>query len=153
MRSGDLVSDSELTTAWQGALAAEQQAAFGYALLGPHLPGDLQTTARSLQAVHEQLRDSTADTIAASGTPPAAPQGDYPGLYAVTPLALAAQLEDDCAVAWRYLYAIAAQTAKGSTARTQAQRQLTASAVRATRWRMLAGNPRAVTPFPGTAQK
>src|SRR6476469_7198489 len=109
------MSDNELTTAWQGALAAEQQAAFGYALLGPHLPGDRQTTARSLQAVHEQLRD--------------------------------------CAAAWRYLYAIAAQTAKGSTARTQAQRQLTASAVRATRWRMLAGNPRAVTPFPGTAPK
>jgi hypothetical protein len=142
-----------LTAAWQGALAAEQQAAFGYTLLGPRLPAEQQARARSLQAVHEQLRDSTAATIAATGTAPAAPQGDYPDLYAMAPLALAARLEDDCAAGWRYLYAAATQAAKGDAARTQAQRLLTASAVRATRWRVIAGSPRAVTAFPGTAQK
>jgi hypothetical protein len=148
------MSDADaLSAAWQVALGAEQQAAFGYALLGPHLPDDQQTRARSLQAVHEQLRDSTAGSIAAGGTTPTAPQGDYPDLYGVAPLVLAARLEDDCAVAWRYLYATAAQTAHNAGPRTLAQRHLTASAVRATRWRVLAGSPRAVTAFPGTAQK
>ena len=104
---------SAVTDAWQAALHAEQQAAFGYALLGPRLPVAQQDLARTCQATHESIRDRTAEAISAAGTTPAAPAGDYPALYpkASAPRALAAQLEDDCAAAWRYLYAQAAAAA------------------------------------------
>lgn len=138
--------------AWQGALAAEQQAAFGYALLGPHLPGDRQDLARSCQALHETLRDDTADAIAAAGATPQAPLGDYPALYGVAPLELAPQLEDDCAAGWRFYYAALAQDPGTAAQRSVAQRGLTDSALRATRWRVLAGRGPAVVAFPGTAR-
>jgi Domain of unknown function (DUF4439) len=140
-----------LTDAWQAALAAEQQAAFGYALLGPRLPSSNQELARSCQAAHEAERDGTAGAIAATGIAPKAPAGDYPALYpaANKPRSLAARLEDDCAAAWRYLYANAANAKGQATLRKQAQTALTASAVRATRWRMMANPAAAVQAFPG----
>lgn len=151
MSNPAMSNPAPVLAAWQSALAAEQQAAFGYALLGPHLPGDQQDLARSCQAVHEQLRDATADAIAATGATPQAPQGDYPELYGVPPLQLAAQLEDACAAGWRFYYAALAQSGRPAAQRAVAQRGLTDSAVRATRWRVLAGRGRAVVPFPGTA--
>jgi hypothetical protein len=155
--SGSMSVKDTTVAAWQGALAAEQQAAFGYALLGPHLGAERRGLARSCQAIHEQLRDDTADALAAAGVEPGAPQGDYPQLYGVAPLTLAAGLEDDCAAAWRFFYAaVAAVVAGGTNARLRAdaQRGLIDSAVRATRWRMIAGAPRPVVAFPGTsAQK
>jgi hypothetical protein len=144
-----------LTAAWQRALAAEQQAAFGYALLGPRLPAGLQALALSCQNVHEDLRDQTAATITALGVVPVAPLGDYPGLYPLAkwPGRLAAHLEDECAAAWRYLYSVAAaSTASVSasvSARASAQRELTASAVRATQWAVRSHSARPVVAFPG----
>jgi hypothetical protein len=138
--------------AWQAALAAEQQAAFGYALLGPRLPDAQQELARSAQAAHETTRDETAAAIAGAGSIPSAPAGDYPALYplASSPRALAVALENDCADAWRYLYAQAAATGRDDgTIRARAQAELIASAVRATRWRMLLGPAHAVEAFPG----
>ena len=100
---------TELTDAWQGALRAEQQAAFGYALLGPRLPSAQQALARTCQASHESVRDRTADAIAAPARPRAAGRRLPRALSrAHIPRALAAQLEDDCAAAWRYLFAQAA---------------------------------------------
>jgi hypothetical protein len=137
--------------AWQDALAAEQQAAWGYPLLGPHLPADRQDRARACQIVHEQARNDTADAIAAAGATPRAGRGDYPSLYGVAPLALAIRLEDDCAAGWRYLYAALAD-ASGNVAaqRANAQRRLIDSALRAARWRLLSGAPHPVVAFPGT---
>jgi hypothetical protein len=142
---------TELADAWQAALRAEQQAAFGYALLGPRLPSAQQALARTCQAAHETIRDSTAEAIAATGTTPAAPAGDYPALYpkAGTPRPLAAQLEDDCAAAWRYLYAQAAAVSGSAAIRTEAQAELIASAVRATHWRKHINPNHAVQAFPG----
>ncbi len=142
--------DQDVLAAWQVALAAEQQAAFGYALLGPHLPADRQDLARSCQALHEQLRDDTADAIAAAGATPQAALGDYPALYSVAPLELAPQLEDDCAAAWRFYYAALAAGGGSAAQRSIAQRGLTDSAVRATRWRLLSGKGQPVVAFPGT---
>ncbi len=147
-----MTEPNPLVDAEQAALAAEQQAAFGYGLLGPRLAGADRVLARRCQAAHEDTRDRTATAIAATGHPPAAPQGDYPALYpqANRPRVLAAQLEDDCAAAWRYLYLQAASAPPGPTAlRRAAQQALTASAVRATEWRQRAGDPRPVVPFPG----
>lgn len=142
----------DLLAAWQGALAAEQQAAWGYPLLGPHLPADRQDRARACQIVHEQARNDTADAIAAAGASPRAASGDYPDLYRLAPLALAIRLEDDCARGWRYLYAaLAGARVDYSAQRANAQRRLTDSALRATKWRLLAGTPHPVVAFPGTS--
>jgi hypothetical protein len=143
------VSDAVLA-AWQGALAAEHRAVFGYALLGPHLRGAPRLSlAIGCSNAHEALRDATAAAIAAAGATPVAPAADYPQLYPVDSAtqagALALRLEEGCAAAWRYLYAVAAQTAAATPVRRGAQDALTASAVRATRWRG-SGAPPA---FPG----
>jgi hypothetical protein len=140
-----------LTDAWQAALAAEQQAAFGYALLGPRLPDGDQSLARTCQAVHADRRDATADAIAATGVAPQAPAGDYPALYpdAHRPRVLAAQLEDDCAAAWRFVFAQASAVTTQGALRKQAQAELTASALRATKWRLLISPTAATQAFPG----
>jgi hypothetical protein len=144
-----------LDTAWQAALAAEQQAAFGYALLGPRLTGTNQDLAVQCSDDHESRRDATAVAIAGAGLRPVAPKADYPALYPVADAAaaraLAVRLEDDCAVAWRYLYLSAASTPgpRATGLRQTAQEALTASAIRATRWRVLTTPAKATTPFPG----
>lgn len=143
---------ADVLAAWQGALAAEQEAVFGYGLLGPHLRGTSQLTlAISCSNAHEALRDVTAASIAAAGATPVAPAADYPQLYPVVTAmqarALAGRLEQSCAAAWRYLYAVAAQSVAGwdAGARRSAQSALTASAVRAVQWRGAAAPPA----FPG----
>jgi hypothetical protein len=148
-------SASAMRAAWQRALAAEQQAAFGYPVLGPHLSGAEQQLAVACSNAHETLRDATADALAGARLTPAAPRADYPGMYPVSSAgaarALAIRLEDDCAAAWRYLYLRAASTT-GTLAgqlRSSAQDALTASAVRAAQWRAASGTIRPTLPFPG----
>ncbi|MDT4941633.1 MAG: hypothetical protein QOJ34_1722 [Pseudonocardiales bacterium] len=145
-----------LETAWQGALAAEEQAVFGYGLLGARLTGPHRERALTCLTDHEALRDATRAALAAAGLPPVPPAADYPALYPVAgpaaARALAARLEDDCAAAWRYLYLEAAsdRSAPGSALREAAQQGLTDSAVRSTQWRLLVSPGRATRPFPGT---
>jgi hypothetical protein len=148
------MSEASLGKAWQAALAAEHQAAFGYGLLGPQLTGADQQLAVACSNAHEALRDATEQALAAADVIPVPPEADYPQLYPVVDAAsarkLAATLEDDCAAAWRYLYARAASTAKPPAGlRTSAQSALTASAVRGTRWRYRTDPAHATTPFPG----
>jgi hypothetical protein len=146
---------SRLTEAWQRALAAEQEAVFGYGVLGPHLAkGDLPLAYECVSA-HEDLRDATVIALTAARQTPVSPQADYPSLYPVTDPAsarrLAVRLEDDCATAWRYLYlqAASARTSSAAALRRSAQGGLTASAVRAVRWRGRVNPAQASTPFPG----
>ncbi|MFN2518856.1 MAG: DUF4439 domain-containing protein [Jatrophihabitantaceae bacterium] len=146
---------SELADAWQRALGAEQQAVFGYALAGPHLPADTGSSlARTCQSAHEALRDAARAAISAAGGSPTPPPVDYPSLYPVRDARsahlLAIRLETTCASAWRYLYAAAAEvTAPASAARAGAQAALTASAVRATQWRLRVDPAAATVAFPG----
>jgi hypothetical protein len=144
-----------VVAAWQGALAAEQQAVFGYGLLGVHLSGAQRDLALQCQQAHARLRDATVLAIRAAGLDPVADQADYPALYPVPDAGaarrLAVRLEDECALAWRVLYLRAASTtaAAARSLRTGAQAALTASAVRATRWRAIESPRRATDPFPG----
>ncbi|WP_375499935.1 ferritin-like domain-containing protein [uncultured Jatrophihabitans sp.] len=140
-----------VTAARQAALAAELRALYGYALIGPRLPAADQQLARECIAAHTVLRDTTTAVIAASGSVPVTPLADYPELYPIADLATAraraVYLEQTCADAWRFLYArLAAST---GTDRSPAQRALSESAVRATRWRLRAGDPSPTVPFPG----
>lgn len=144
-----------VVAAWQGTLSAEQQAVFGYGLLGPHLSGDQRDLALQSQQAHARLRDATELAIRAAGIDPVAEAADYPALYPVATAGaarrLAVRLEDDCATAWRVLYLQAASTtaANARALRAGAQGALTASAVRATRWRAIESPQRATDPFPG----
>jgi hypothetical protein len=150
---------SALTAAWQAALAAEHQAAFGYPVLGPRLDGADHQLAYADAVAHEALRDTTAAALSAARQTPVAPLADYPALYPVSDATaarrLAVQLEDDCAEAWRYLY-LQAASASGATARRlrgTAQAGLIASAVRAAQWRARIDPRQATQPFPGTRQR
>ena len=142
--------------AWQSALAAEQQAVFGYALLGPRLTASADVSrARACQDAHQQLQDATSAALVRAHLQPVAPLADYSSLYPVPDAhaarRLAVRLESDAANAWRYLYTQAAAVrpaqpdlaAQRAAIRTLAQQALTACAVRAVQWR---GTP---VPFPG----
>lgn len=147
---------SALTDPWQAALAAEQQAVFGYGLLGPYLPTTAETQlAMTSQSAHQQLSDATEAALVAAGRKPPPPPPDYPQLYPVTigasARALAVRLEQDAAVAWRYLYAVAADSTEtlAGPLRISAQTALTASAVRGAEWRRLVSPTAATVAFPG----
>jgi hypothetical protein len=142
--------------AWQQALAAENEAVFGYGVLGPRLTTAAAVAlAHTCQDEHDALRAATEATLAGRGQQPVAPPADYPDLAPVaTPgaaAALATTLEQRAASAWRRAYAAAAMPGATDVAalRVQAQSALSASAVRATRWRMLAGAPAPTVAFPG----
>lgn len=148
--------------AWQGALAAQQQAVFGFGLLGPHAPSGRQPDVLAAQTDHELIRDTITAAMVAAGVVPVHAKPDYPALYPVDTttqaLALAAHLEDACAVAWRVLYLASAVDSSAATKaglpgaparRTEAQHGLTAAAIAATRWRKIAGIVPASRPFPG----
>jgi len=148
-----------LESAWQAALAAEQQAVFGYGLVGPHLIAGVDVhRARADEGAHRALQTSVSAQLVAAGLTPVEPQADYPGLYpvanALAARRLAVRLEQDCATAWRYLYAALAEdrpTSPPTGLRAAAQDNLTASAIRAVRWRTAAGVSPATVAFPGVS--
>lgn len=142
--------------AWRAAVAAEHQAVFGYGLLGPRLSGPDQQLAVAASNAHETLRDTNEAALARAHVAPVPPQADYPALYPVPDAAraraLAVRLEDACAAAWRFLYLQAASD-PGRAAhplRRPAQAALTASAVRAARWRARVSPAQPTQAFPGT---
>ena len=142
--------------AWLAALAAEEQAVYGYGLVGPHLPTQQAIAlAEQCQAAHAALQDATSAALVLAGLVPPPPPADYPDLYPVSmgdsALRLALELEQDAATAWRFLFAQASHDS-GAQARAvlaQAQDALTASAVRAMGWRRLRSPSAATVAFPG----
>ena len=144
-----------LDAALQRALAAEQRACFGYALLGPWLAAGDRPRARTDAAAHSALRDATAGALVSAGLDAPPPAANYPDVPAVTDAGaagrLAVRIEDGCAAAWRFVYLEAASTtgARAGSARTTAQANLTASAVRAARWRQRVTPEQPAPAFPG----
>lgn len=131
------------------ALAGEEAAIYAYGLIGVRLTGDGdQAEARAAEQAHRDRRDylvSRMDQLKAS-TPPA-PAG-YQLPFQVTgrasALKLAIRVEDGVCQAWRPVLPVAQ-----ATDRTTALSAMTDSAVRATRWRRLAGVTPLTLPFPG----
>jgi hypothetical protein len=147
---------SPLTDAWQAALSAEHRAAFAYGLVGAQLHGTAQIgLVIACSDAHEALRDSIAEAMTASQLVPDPPAADYPDLYPVSTAArsraVSVRVEDDCAAAWRFLYSVAASAtgAQATQLRATAQTALTASAVRATKWRKIVRPSGATIAFPG----
>jgi Domain of unknown function (DUF4439) len=130
------------------ALAAEEAAIYAYGPIGVRLTGGDRAEARAAEAAHRTRRDVLVSRLAelrASAAP--APAGyDLP--FAVTDrtsaLRLAVHVEDGVAQAWR-----AALPATEGGDRATALDALTDAAVRATRWRRIAGVTPLTLPFPG----
>ena len=154
--AGPTVSTPVLA-AWQAALAAEHAAVYGYGTVGPKLGRADQNLARAFETEHRSLRDHTESTIVALGALPVGARADYPPSAPITSAAVAdvaaLQLENDCAAAWRYLLAAAAaagpSTSATQGARSAGQANLTASAIRAMRWRLRTDPAHPTEAFPG----
>jgi Domain of unknown function (DUF4439) len=144
-----------LDAAWQAALATEYAAVFYYGAFGPQLtdPGHI-ALARTFEEQHRELRDRTAAALLAAGQSPAPPQTDYPLPFSlagsVDAQRLALATESGCAAAWRYLVTAAASGPAPSGLRQAASDALTASAIRATRWRSILHPAEPTVPFPGS---
>jgi Domain of unknown function (DUF4439) len=131
------------------ALAAEEAAIYAYGLIGVHLTRSKEVTeARTAEATHRNRRDTLVSGLAklkASAAP--APAG-YELPFAVDDragaLKLAIHVEDGVAAAWRAVLPVTQ-----NSDRSEALAALTDSAVRATRWRRLAGVTPVTLPFPG----
>ncbi|HET8658298.1 MAG TPA: ferritin-like domain-containing protein [Micromonosporaceae bacterium] len=129
------------------ALAAEHAAIFGYGVAGAQLAGAAQEAARQAEAAHRTRRDVLLVRLAADGAsaPPAEPAYalPFPVTGAVAAARLGVHIEERAAAVWRR--AVAGTT--GPTRRL-ALDALVDCAVRATRWRKLAGVSPATVALP-----
>jgi hypothetical protein len=132
------------------ALTAEHAAIFGYGVAGAHLTGAAQEAARAAETAHRARRDALVLLLAGTPTsaPPAAPAYalPFPVTDAASALRLAVHLEERTAAVWQRTLA----TTTGDQRRL-ALDGLTDCAVRATRWRKLAGISPSTVPLPGSA--
>jgi hypothetical protein len=160
---------TSVAQAWQDALAAEYTAVFGYGVLGPALrTSESAGLARTSQEAHRDLAAGTAARLKAAGQAPDPPEADYPLPFPIdddqSAQRYATELEQAAASAWRYLVAVTADpdanradradregldTGQLPLIRASAQAALTASALRAMRWRQLTDPANATVPFPG----
>jgi Domain of unknown function (DUF4439) len=130
------------------ALAAEEAAIYAYGIVGVHLTGAGVDEARTAEAAHRNRRDVLVSKLAALNASTAPQPAAYELPFAVSSSAeaykLAIHVEDGVAAAWR-----AVLPATQRTDRSDALGAMTDSAVRATRWRKLAGVSPVTLPFPG----
>ncbi|SDY52364.1 protein of unknown function [Micromonospora pattaloongensis] len=139
-----------MTEALAAALAAEHAAIFAYGPIGVQLDDAAQKQARAAEAAHRARRDTLVVLLAGEGATPAPAEPGYalpfPVTDRATALRLATAIEERTAAVWR-----AALPATTGAERAQSLDALTDCAVRATRWRRLAGTAPATVPFPGRA--
>lgn len=144
-----------VATAANAALAAEQQAVWGYPVLGPRLRDpDQITMARTAGDEHQNVVTALSSTLAGVGVDPVAAQAAYPLPTPVADAAAAAAyavgLEQACAAAWRFLVVRTSGGDDIAGLKRLAVDALTASAVRAATWRRTATPLGATVAFPGT---
>lgn len=138
-----------MTEQLAAALAAEEAAIYAYGVIGVHLTAAGEVSrARAAELEHRARRDGLIgriDELRASAAPaPAAYQLPFEVTDRESALNLAVHVEDGVAQAWRALLPVTE-----GTERAEALSHLTDSAVRATRWRRLAGITPLTMPFPG----
>lgn len=159
--TGSLSGSTPGSTAAQaarGVADAIDSAILGYGLLGPALRDPAQSqAARDGEQAQRAARDRLLSLLAALRLPYALtdPGAALPGRIADDRSArqLAAQLEDAAAAGWRALLAAAMTGAvdpgAGAGAGSLALESLTASALRAYRWRVIDAPADPTAPFPG----
>ena len=147
---GSLVSSGSPGSAQRlrAVLAAEHAALFAYGRLGVHLDEAHRNEARAAQEAHRASRDMLIvhlDQVKASAVPADA---GYLLPFAVndgpSALRLAAHVEEAVAATWRSALAGTEHEWRRLTVEAYSQ-----AAVRATRWRRIAGVTPLITTFPG----
>lgn len=137
------------TDALQGALAAEHAVVWGYGVVGAEVADDLLALVRAAHEAHRTRREQTAELLRGREVPPVAAAASYelpfPVADPAAALALATELEDGCAAAWRYLLG---QTEDAGLRKT-ALAALTACALQSVRWRRAGGVEPSTVAFPG----
>ncbi|GIF36164.1 ferritin-like domain-containing protein [Actinoplanes xinjiangensis] len=138
-----------MTEQLAAALAAEEAAIYAYGVIGVHLTGsDEVSRARAAELEHRARRDALVDRIdelrASAAPAPAAYRLPFEVTDREGALKLAVHVEDGVAQAWRVLLPVT----EGEE-RIDALSHLTDSAVRATRWRRIAGVTPLTIAFPG----
>jgi hypothetical protein len=132
----------------RAALAAEHAALFAYGRIGIHLDDAGQAEARAAEVAHRDRRDALVvhlDEVKASPAPADAGYAlPFPVIDSPSALKLAAHVEDGVAATWR-----SALSGTENDLRRLAIDGYSDSAVRATRWRKIAGQPPLKTAFPG----
>ena len=131
------------------ALAAEEAAIYAYGLIGVRLPAPAdRAEARAAEQAHRIRRDVLIDLMSrlriALTAAPAAYLTPFPVTDRRSALELAVHVENGVARAWHTVLPVTADAD-----RMAALAALTDSAVRATRWRRLAGVAPTTLAFPG----
>ncbi len=133
----------------QAALGAEHAALWVYGLVSAFLPDSLDATVAEGTTAHRARRDATERLLADAGETPRPAEPAYVPPKPVTDrksaIAVLVVAESDTTVAWR---AVLERTDDAAVRRT-ALEALTIAAVRATRWRIAAGQSPATPAFPG----
>jgi uncharacterized protein DUF4439 len=134
------------------ALAAEEAAIYAYGVIGVKLTAKPDiAAARAAEQEHRERRDWLVSKIAeSSASPGASPAGydlPFPVVDRGTALQLAVKIEDGVAQSWRPVLAVTV-----GADRSTALAAMTDAAVRACRWRKLAGVTPLTLPFPGRAE-
>jgi hypothetical protein len=130
------------------ALTAEYAAIWAYGVIGVRLADDARRAARSAEAAHRSRRDALILQLSGNGGPVPADRAGYALPYPVTDrssaVQLAVEVEERTAGHWR-----AALPHTTGADRNRALAALTDCALRATRWRRVAGVSPITVPFPG----
>jgi len=128
-------------------LEAAHAAVYGYGVLGARLDDATRPEAVLAQDSHRVRRDQLTALLVARGADPAAPEPAYDVAVSdeAGALELAVVLEQGMALRWRDLVGGSDDVAL----RRLAVSGLQESALRATRWRLLAGVRPATVAFPG----
>lgn len=132
-----------------GLVEAEHGAVWAYGLLGARLSEDALEQARAAHDAHRRSRDVLVTEVQSRGAalPAPAPAYDVHVADPAAALALAVRVEDDLAARWHDLVAASAEP----TLRRIGVAGLRDCAVRAARWRSLAGARPFTQPFPGSS--
>jgi Domain of unknown function (DUF4439) len=141
--------DSADEKAWADAIAAEHATIYGYGFVSAHCTPELNDLVSECLAEHRARREaSIAMLTSRSVASPVAAVG-YQLPRAVKNVndaaALAAEMENDDAIAWRAVL----EQAESPTDRTFAMTALTQCAVRAATWRHALNQWPMTVPFPG----
>jgi Domain of unknown function (DUF4439) len=135
----------------RAALAAEHAAIFAYGRMGVLLDANSKNEARAAEVAHRARRDMLVLTLEEVKASPAPAEPGYvlpfPVTDAASALRLAVHVEEGVAANWRAVL----KTVEGEQ-RKAALEAYSDAAIRATRWRRLAGTTPAITPFPGRPQ-
>lgn len=127
-------SPAATRTALQRALAAEHAASYGYGVIGAHLSGRARAAAAADWVAHQRARDQLEQLLTQLGDTPVAAAAAYqmpvPVHSSRSARAAAVLLEDGVAAAYLGLVALSEEALRRLGAS-----QLTASALRAARWR------------------